>query len=357
MTANAATGAMTIALDGMGGDQAPEMVVLGAEIARTRHPEARFLIFGDEARLAPLMADHPRLAAATEIRHTSEFVTSDAKPSQALRGGRLSSMRLSINAVAEGEAQFVVSAGNTGALMAMAKIVLKTLPGIDRPAIASFFPTLRSESVMLDLGANIECRPEHLVQFAVMGAVFAKSVLSLEEPTIGILNVGAEALKGNDVVKEAAAQLQELKLPGRFHGFVEGDDIPTGTVDVVVTDGFTGNIALKTAEGTVKLYAEFMRRSIKSSLRARIGYLLARNAFQTLRDRTDPRKYNGAMFLGLGGICVKSHGGTDAFGFSNAIEAGIDLVAHGFNEKVKEGLQGFNQESLAGASPDSGADS
>ena len=355
MTANAANAPLTIALDAMGGDLAPTMVIEGAEIARQHNPTVHFLIFGDEARIAPLLAKHPKLAAASTVRHTSDVVTNDDKPSHALRNGRGSSMRLSINAVADGEAHCVVSAGNTGALMAMAKFVLKTLPGIDRPAIATFFPTLRSESVMLDMGANIECRPEHLVQFAVMGAVFARSVLGLTEPTIGVLNVGAEALKGNEVVKEAAAQLRVLEgLPGRFEGFVEGDDIPTGTVDVIVTDGFTGNIALKTAEGTVKLFAEYLRRSIKSSLIAQIGYFLARGAFRKLRDRLDPRKYNGAMFLGLGGICVKSHGGTDAQGFASAIDAGIDLVRNGFNEKVKDGLQSFKMNGQEGVSPQVG---
>ncbi len=351
MTANAASTPLTIALDAMGGDHAPDMVIDGAEIARQHHPTVRFLIFGDEARIGPLLAQRPKLAEMSEVRHTSEIVTNDAKPSQALRGGRESSMRLSINAVADGEAHCVVSAGNTGALMAMAKFVLKTMPGIDRPAIATFFPTLRSESVLLDMGANIECRPEHLVQFAVMGAVFAKSVLGLKEPTIGVLNVGGEALKGNDVVKEAAAQLREMEgLPGRFEGFVEGDDIPTGTVDVIVTDGFTGNIALKTAEGTVKLFAEYLRRTFRSSILARIGYVLARGAFLKLRDRLDPRKYNGAMFLGLGGICIKSHGGTDAHGFASAIDAGIDLVLNGFNDKVRDGLHHFENQAQEGIS-------
>ncbi|MEE8270296.1 MAG: phosphate acyltransferase PlsX [Alphaproteobacteria bacterium] len=346
MTAQAGTGQLTIALDAMGGDHAPEMVIEGAEISRRHHPTVRFLIFGDEAKIGPLLARQPRLADVSTVRHTAEVVTNDAKPSQALRGGRETSMWLAIDAVDNGEAQCVVSAGNTGALMAMAKFVFKTLPGIDRPAIASFFPTLRSESVILDLGANIDCRPVHLVQFAVMGAVFAKAVLGLKDPTIGVLNVGAEALKGNDTVKDAATQLRKLELPGTFHGFVEGNDIPAGTVDVVVTDGFTGNIALKTAEGTAKLFGEFLRRAIRSSVMARIGYLMARNAFKKVRDRMDPRLYNGAMFLGLRGICVKSHGGTDAHGFASAVDAGIDLVRHGFNDKVKEELHKFELEQV-----------
>ncbi|MBW8724899.1 MAG: phosphate acyltransferase PlsX [Inquilinus limosus] len=341
MSDPAASGPVTIALDAMGGDRAPEMVLEGAEIARTHHPDVHFLIVGDEARIAPLLAKRPALAAVSTIRHAADVITNEDKPSAALRGGRNSSMRLAIDAVAAGEAQGVVSAGNTGALMATAKIVFKTLPGIDRPAIASFFPTLRGESVMLDLGANIECDAENLVQFAIMGSVFAKAVLGLVDPTVGLLNVGSEALKGPDAVRDAAARLRELDFPGRFEGFVEGDDIPAGKVDVVVTDGFSGNIALKTAEGTAKLYATWLRHTFRSSWLASLGYLLARGAFRQLRHRTDPRQYNGALFLGLNGICVKSHGGTDGEGFAHAIDVGVDLVIHGFNDKVKQEFSRF----------------
>nr|WP_281416074.1 phosphate acyltransferase PlsX [Azospirillum rugosum] len=330
---------MTIALDAMGGDHAPDMVVAGADIARERHPNVHYLLFGDAARIEPLLAQRPALKALVEVRHTPDSVAGDAKPSIALRAGRQSSMRLAIDSVAAGEAACVVSAGNTGALMAMAKFVLKTLPGIDRPAIASFFPTLRGESIMLDLGANTECQPENLVQFAVMGAVFARTVLALSEPTIGVLNIGSEEVKGNEVVRAAAARLREMPLPGRFHGFVEGNDIPGGAVDVIVTDGFTGNIALKTAEGTAKLFAEFLRRSFQSSWAAQLGYLLARGAFKRLKQRIDPRRYNGAMFLGLRGVCVKSHGGTDAIGFANAIGVAYNLAANGFNDRIKEEMQ------------------
>jgi glycerol-3-phosphate acyltransferase PlsX len=341
MSDPAASGPVTIALDAMGGDRAPEMVLEGAEIARTHHPDVHFLIVGDEARIAPLLAKRPALAAVSTIRHAADVITNEDKPSAALRGGRNSSMRLAIDAVAAGEAQGVVSAGNTGALMATAKVVFKTLPGIDRPAIASFFPTLRGESVMLDLGANIECDAENLVQFAIMGSVFAKAVLGLVDPTVGLLNVGSEALKGPDAVRDAAARLRELDFPGRFEGFVEGDDIPAGKVDVVVTDGFSGNIALKTAEGTAKLYATWLRHTFRSSWLASLGYLLARGAFRRLRHRTDPRQYNGALFLGLNGICVKSHGGTDGEGFAHAIDVGVDLVIHGFNDKVKQEFSRF----------------
>src|SRR4051812_7495338 len=238
------SGRLVIALDAMGGDQAPRSVLKGADKALKRFPNAHFLLYGVEDRLKPLLAKLPRLARASTLRHTADIVTGDAKPSVALRSGRQSSMRLALDAVQSGEAAGIVSAGNTGALMAIAKFVLRTLPGIDRPAIASFFPTLRGESVMLDLGANLSCDAENLVQFAVMGNVFARTVLGTLKPTVGLLNVGSEEVKGHEAVREAAAILKATPLPGSFHGFVEGDDIARGTVDVIVTDGFTGNVAL-----------------------------------------------------------------------------------------------------------------
>jgi glycerol-3-phosphate acyltransferase PlsX len=335
------TARLTIALDAMGGDHAPQMVIKGARIASKRFPQARFLLFGDEHRLSPLLAKASKLAARCTVRHTSDVVPNDMKPSVALRQGRQSSMRLAIDAVRDGEAAGVVSAGNTGALMAMAKFSLKMLGGIDRPAIASFFPTMRGESVMLDLGANVECDANNLVQFAVMGDVFARTVLGCMQPSIGLLNVGSEDMKGHDELRAAAAMLRSTALPIQFHGFVEGDDIPAGTVDVVVTDGFTGNVALKTAEGTAKLYTEFLRGAFRSSLVARFGYLFARHALQKVRNRTDPRRYNGAILLGLNGIVVKSHGGTDAPGFANAIGVAIDMAANGFNEKIRGELERF----------------
>ncbi|HWA47652.1 MAG TPA: phosphate acyltransferase PlsX [Dongiaceae bacterium] len=327
---------LAISLDAMGGDNAPEMVIRGADIARQRFPEVHFLFFGDEKRIQPMIDRLPGLKAVSTVRHAETEVKMDDKPSQALRAGRGSSMRLAIDAVQKGEAAAIVSAGNTGALMAMAKFVLKTLPGIDRPAIASFFPTIRSESVMLDLGANVQCDASNLVQFAVMGNVFARTVLGVREPTTGLLNVGTEEQKGHEEVRIAAQILREANLPGAFVGFIEGDDIARGTADVVVTDGFTGNIALKTIEGTVKLYGHYLRQSFKSSWIAGLGYLLARPALNALRARVDPRRYNGAIFMGLNGICVKSHGGTDAFGFANAIGVAVDMVANGAIEKMKQ---------------------
>jgi glycerol-3-phosphate acyltransferase PlsX len=327
---------ITLSLDAMGGDHAPDMVIEGASIALRSNPEVRFLLFGDEARLKPLLERFPEVAAAAEIRPTTDVVPNDEKPSQALRGRRQSSMRLAINAVGSGEANGVVSAGNTGALMAMAKFVLKTLPGIDRPAIATYFPTRRGESVMLDLGANVECDEDNLVQFAVMGEVFARNVLGLKQPSIGILNVGTEEVKGSDAVKKAAQILSQTTLPIRFYGFVEGDDIGAGTVDVIVTDGFTGNVALKTAEGTAKMLGAFLKEALTSSPMAKLGTLLAKPALDAFRMRVDPRRYNGAMFLGLRGICVKSHGGTDALGFSNAIKVAAEMVRDGLVESIRK---------------------
>jgi phosphate acyltransferase len=327
---------VTISIDAMGGDKAPAIVVDGVRMAHVRSPHVHFLLFGDSAQVQPLLDRYPELRSVVTLRHTDESVSNDAKPGQVLRTGRRSSMWLAADAVAKGEAAGVVSAGNTGALMAVSKFVLRTLPGIDRPAIAGMFPTERGETVMLDLGANVDCDTNNLVQFAVMGEVFARTVLGLEQPSIGLLNVGSEELKGNDAVKGAANALRESTLPIRFHGFVEGNDICAGTVDVVVTDGFTGNIALKTAEGTVKLYSTFLKEGFKSSLLAKIGYVFAKQALGKVKVRTDPRRYNGAMFLGLNGIAVKSHGGTDAFGFANAVGVAIDLVTHGFNDRIRK---------------------
>ena len=328
---------LTLAIDAMGGDKAPHMVVEGVALFLDRPAaDVKFLLFGDQARLKPLLDRYPRAAAVSEIRHTADIVTNEEKPGVALRNGRNSSMRLAIDAVGNGEAAGIISAGNTGALMAMAKFVLKTLPGIDRPAIATYYPTLRGESVMLDLGANVDCDADNLVQFAVMGEVFARNVLGLENPSIGILNVGAEGLKGNEAVKKAAATLESTPLPIKFYGFVEGDDIGAGTVDVVVTDGFTGNIALKTAEGTARMFGQFLKDAIKSTILSRLGAVLARGALNKFKMRVDPRRYNGAMFLGLNGICIKSHGGTDGVGFANAIKVAVELITNSLNENIKK---------------------
>jgi len=322
----------------MGGDQAPDVVIEGVQIAHVRLPDVRYLLFGDQAKIEPLLERFPDVRSVVEIRHTDQVVAGNDKPSQVLRTGKQTSMWLAIKAVHDKEAHGVVSAGNTGALMALSKFILRMVPGIDRPAIAGFYPTERGESVMLDLGANVVCDAENLVEFAIMGDVFARIVLGVEEPTVGLLNVGSEELKGNDAVRNAAAILKNGQLPLNFYGFVEGNDITKGTVDVVVADGFSGNIALKAAEGTANLYQRFLREAFSSSWLAQLGYLLARPALVKVKMRTDPRRYNGAMLLGLNGITVKSHGGTDAEGFANAIGVAVDLVRQEFNERIKEEL-------------------
>ena len=272
------------------------------------------------------------------IRHAQDVVSSSDKPAQALRQRRGSSMWLAIKSVKDEEASGVVSAGNTGALMAMAKLALRMLPGIDRPAMATLLPTERRESVVLDLGANVECSADHLVQFAVMGSVFARILLGLDSPSVGLLNIGSEDQKGTEGLRQASSILGAAHSSMfSFHGFVEGDDIGAGTVDVVVTDGFTGNVALKTAEGTAHLYTAFLKEAFQSNIFARLGYMLARGALLRLKHKVDPRRYNGALFLGLGGVCVKSHGGTDGIGFANAIGVAVESITNSLNEKIKSG--------------------
>lgn len=321
----------------MGGDGAPKIVLKGASRARERFPNARFLVFGDEAEIGPVLERLPRLKDAVSLVHTTNHIAGDAKPSAALRTGRGSSMWQAIEAVHTGVADGVVSAGNTGALMAIAKFTLKMPAGISRPAMAGSMPTLKNECVMLDLGANIDCDAQNLVQFAFMGALFAGAVLGLPRPRVGLLNVGAEELKGHDVVRGAHAALRALEgAPFEYAGFIEGNDIAAGVVDVVVTDGFTGNVALKTIEGTSRLYSDFLRNAFRSSWLSRLGYLLARPALDKLRARVDPRRYNGAVFLGLNGVVVKAHGGSDALAFASAIGVALDMVQHGFMEHVRE---------------------
>ena len=330
-----------ISLDAMGGDHGPSVVVPGAALALERHPGTRFLLFGDRAQIEPLLDKHPALKAAAEVRHTDVAVRMDDKPSQALRSGRrTSSMWLAIQAVRDGEADAAVSAGNTGALMAMSKICLKTMAHIERPAIAGMWPTLRGESIVLDIGATIGADAIHLVDLAIMGDAMARIVLGVERPTVGLLNVGTEEIKGVEMVKEAGRILRETNLPQfAYHGFVEGDDIGKGTVDVVVTEGFTGNIALKTAEGTAKQIGEYLRAAMSRTWTAKIGYLLARQVFDALREKMDPRRVNGGVFLGLGGIVIKSHGGTDALGFASAIDIGYDMAHYELMRTIREMLE------------------
>ncbi|MGB6538912.1 MAG: phosphate acyltransferase PlsX [Xanthobacteraceae bacterium] len=317
-----------IALDAMGGDHGPAVVVAGAELARAQRPQTEFLFFGNSALVGPLLDARPSLKATSHLTHTEVAVRMDAKPSQALRYGRWkSSMWLAVEAVKNGNADVAVSGGNTGALMAMAKFALKMLPGIGRPAIAAIWPTIRGESIVLDLGASIGADAEHLVDLAVMGAATARILFGLSRPTVGLLNIGVEEVKGLEPVREAGRILREEKFRDLdYHGFVEGDDIGRGKVDVVVTEGFAGNIALKSAEGTARQMSEYLRNAMSRSLNARIGYLFARSAFRELKERMDPRRSNGGVFLGLNGIVIKSHGGSDAEGYAAAIELGHDMV-------------------------------
>ncbi len=324
----------TLAIDAMGGDHAPDMVMDGLELAAERHPDARFLLFGDQNVLTAQLAKRRRASKVCEIRHAADTITSDLKPTAALRL-RQSSMRLAIDAVANGQAAGLVSAGNTGALLALTKIVLKSLPGIDRPAMAAIAPSARGDVVMLDLGANVRCDARNLVEFAIMGDAFARTVLGLTAPTIGLLNVGVEELKGDDIVREAAEILRASHIGPRFHGFVEGHDIAAGTTDVVVTDGFTGNVALKTGEGALKLIGDLLRQVFTRNLFAKIAYLLARPGLDRLREWLDPRRYNGAVMVGLNGVVVKSHGGTDAKGFAHAVDVAMDMVVHGFTDHIR----------------------
>lgn len=325
-----------IALDAMGGDFGPSAVVPAAAMALESASDVTFQFFGDESRIKPLIDKNPALIPVSTIIHTDRKVASDEKPSAALRSGRGSSMALAIDAVKQGNADGVVSAGNTGALMAMAKLALRCLPGIERPAIASTMPCKTGDVVVLDLGANIECPAPILVQFAIMGAIYARAVKGIETPTVGLLNVGSEDMKGHDQLREALATLSGLKFPGDFRGFVEGNDIALGTVDVVVTDGFTGNVALKVAEGVGQLTAHFLREAFESSPLSRLGAVLAYGALKKMKKRIDPRFYNGGMFLGLNGICVKSHGGMDSYGFSRAILVATSLVRQGYNRRVAD---------------------
>jgi phosphate acyltransferase len=327
----------TIALDAMGGDHGPETVVPGAALAAERHPNFAFLFYGDQARIKPLLDKQPRLKAVSTIMHTDVHVLMDDKPSQALRRGRgKSGMWQAIEAVKLGQAQAAVSAGNTGALMAMARFVLKTLPGIERPAIAVLWPTERGETVVLDVGATVGADARQLLEFAVMGEAMARSLFGMQQPTVGLLNVGVEEIKGNESVKEAGRLLREMPLPIHYHGNVEGDDISKGTVDVVVTEGFTGNVALKTAEGTAKQVSNFLRAALSSTLLSKLGAVLAQGAFRALKERLDPRKHNGGVFVGLTGVVVKSHGGTDALGFATAIDVAIEMVTNGLVAKIAE---------------------
>lgn len=328
----------------MGGDFGPEVAIPGLAKSLDRYPELKFQLFGIEDKCLPLLEKFPKLKAASEFHHCEVAVRMDDKPSRALRQGRWrSSMWRSIEAVKNGEADVCVSAGNTGALMAMARFCLRTMANIERPAIAAIWPTVRGESIVLDVGATVGADAQQLIDFSMMGAAMARALFEIDRPSVGLLNIGVEEIKGQEEVKEAGRILRVSELPGMdYRGFVEGDDLGKGTVDVVVTEGFSGNIALKAAEGTARQIGEYLRAAMNRTWLARLGYLLAKSAFDRLREKMDPNKVNGGVFLGMNGIVIKSHGGTDADGFAAAVDVAHDMARNNLISKIEDDLKLFH---------------
>jgi glycerol-3-phosphate acyltransferase PlsX len=334
----------TISVDAMGGDLGPQAVVEGIANALKRWPDrsARYLIHGDEAQLAPLLAKYPKVASVSEVRHTDTMVQMTDKPSEAVRRARGSSMWNAIQSVKAGEAGAIVSSGNTGALMAISKVILRMKKGVHRPAISANWPTPKGHTVVLDVGANVQCGATQLVEFAILGEAYHRAVFGGQAPTVGLLNVGQEELKGNDTVREADQLIRECKLGIAYQGFIEGNDISAGDIDVVVTDGFTGNIALKTAEGTARLVAGWVREALTSSFTAKLAAgLLSLGALDRLRQRMDPRYINGGVLLGLKGIVVKSHGGADGEGFASALGLAYVMAQSNFLDEIRRNLDKF----------------
>jgi phosphate acyltransferase len=332
----------TISLDAMGGDGGAGVVVPGAAKAFEHHPDVRFVFFGHRARIEAELAAHPALRAGSSIVHTDIAVEMQDKPSQAVRRGRGSSMWLALEAVQKGEADCMVSAGNTGALMAMAKLCLRTMPGIERPAIAGQWPTISTPCIVLDLGANIGATARQLADYALMGAAMARALFHVERPSVGLLNIGVEEIKGVEEVRQAHAWLKQTELPIDYRGFIEGDQIGQRIADVVVVEGFAGNMALKTAEGTARQMAAYVREALTSSWSARIGALFAARGLRALKDRMDPGRLNGGPFLGLNGIAIKSHGGTDAFGYASAINVGYQMVESNVLKRLAADVEAFH---------------
>jgi phosphate acyltransferase len=339
-----------IAIDAMGGDEGVPVMVAGAALARHRHENFNFLLVGDETQIKSALNNHPNLRNASEILHTAEIVSPSDKPSQALRKSRGSSMGLAINAVKEGIASAAVSAGNTGALMAMAKVALRTMPGIDRPALAALLPTLiDTDVVMLDLGANTDCEAHNLVQFAVMGAAYSRVIYGFDKPRVRLLNIGTEDTKGTGQLRDAAQHLRNsTSLAMNFQGFTEADKINRGDCDVVVCDGFSGNIALKAIEGSARFVTDLLKRAFTSSLRSKIGFLVSRPATELLRHHLDPNNHNGAVFMGLNGVVVKSHGSASIKGVANAVEVAARLVEEDITARISRDLASMNGANAAG---------
>lgn len=340
---------LTLSIDGMGGDHAPEIVVEGVEIAARARPDLKFLIHGDPARLEALLAHAPAARSVSVICPAVGSIGMDIKPSQALRQGKDSSIWNAVEAVKEGRAHAVVSAGNTGAFMAIAMFRLRNIPGVHRPALTASWPTMKGPAVVLDVGANVEADAEQLVEFAIMGEAFHRAVHGKERPTVGLLNVGSEDQKGHEEIRAAARLMRNSSIDLTFHGFVEGDDLGKGTVDVVVTDGFTGNIALKTAEGTARLVAHFLKGALKSGPLAMLGALIAYPALNKLKARMDPSSVNGAVFLGLNGVVVKSHGGATGRGFAAAIDVAARLGKSHYREEIARNLARLVEAEAAAA--------
>lgn len=333
-----------IALDAMGGDHGVESVIPGAALALEEKSNLEFIFFGNEIAIFRELEQYPALKKVSKIEHTLHAVANTDKLTDALRKGKKTSMRLALDSVKNGDASCIVSSGNTGALMAMAKLVLTTLPGIGRPAIASVMPTKEGRVVMLDLGANTQCSVENLAQFAILGALFSKALGQAKKPTVGLLNIGSEQMKGNDTLRDTDQLLRNVSIPGEYYGFVEGNNIMLGTTDVVVTDGFTGNVALKTMEGVGYFFKEVVSSEFKNSIWSKIGYLISRSVFKRIKSRIDPRVYNGGPFLGLKGICVKSHGSADSFSFSRAVLVAANMVEYGFNDTVVNEVEKFSKD-------------
>ncbi|MFN6933630.1 MAG: phosphate acyltransferase PlsX [Tsuneonella sp.] len=337
-----------IAVDAMGGDEGVQTMVSGAALARRRHDKFQFLLVGDETRIKAALDAHPNMRGASEILHCEDVVAGDEKPSKALRRAKTTSMGLAVDAVKRGHAGAAVSAGNTGALMAMSKLALRTMPGIDRPALAALLPSLGDNDViMLDLGANTECDARNLVQFALMGAAYSRIMTGREMPRVRLLNIGTEELKGTDQVQEAAARLKAATgLALSFDGFIEADKINRGTCDVVVTDGFSGNIALKAIEGAARFVTDLLRTAFTSSLRSKFGFLVSRPATELLRHHLDPNNHNGAVFLGLNGVVVKSHGSATAAGVANAVDVAARLLENELTHRINADLSALGETRL-----------
>ncbi|MES2096408.1 MAG: phosphate acyltransferase PlsX [Pseudomonadota bacterium] len=340
-----------IAIDAMGGDEGLAVMLAGVAEARRRYDGTHFFLVGDRDKIAEGLKKHPNLSANSEIIHAPDVISGDEKPGQALRRAKTTSMGLAIDLVKQGRAAAAVSAGNTGALMAMAKVSLRTMKGIDRPALAGLMPSLGdNDTVVLDLGANTECDARNLIQFAVMGAAYARTTMDLASPRVALLNIGTEDQKGTEEIRDAATALRAAThLPLSFIGFIEGDKLSRGHVDVIVCDGFSGNIALKTAEGTARFVADLLRKAFSSSLRSKIGFLISRPATELLRHHLDPNNHNGAVFLGLNGLVVKSHGGANETGIANAIAVAAKMVRDDLTRRIVEDLQHFEAREPAGA--------